>query len=160
MSFICVLKCILSSKCNYFLSLLLFALFENQNTAQLYARHFFSKILSVYWVKKSPQGRNKKYKHFPVRVHLYVVKRHRAKKDSKRFIKVMSFLILAYAQIIKKQDNFFSYPALNNNFVFDNSKSQQSNLLLLQFLKFFLRQMYLSNHHLQHHLSLKFYVFL
>ena len=121
---------------------------------------FFSKILSVYWVKKSPQGRNKKYKHFPVRVHLYVVKRHRAKKDSKLFIKVMSFLILAYAQIIKKQDNFFSYPALNNNFVFDNSKSQQSNLLLLQFLKFFLRQMYLSNHHLQHHLSLKFYVFL
>lgn len=38
MGFICVLKCILSSKCNYFLALLLFALFENQNTAQLYAR--------------------------------------------------------------------------------------------------------------------------
>ena len=159
MGFICVLKYILSSKCNSFLSLcylhnLKIGIPPSYTHVKIY------QFSSVYWVKKSPQGWNKKYKHFPVRVHLYVVERHRAKKDSKLFIKVMSFLILAYAQIIKKQDNFFSYPALNNNFVFDNSKSQQSNLLLLQFLKFFLRQMYLSNHHLQHHLSLKFYVFL
>lgn len=55
MGFICVLKCILSSKYNSFLSLSLFALFENRNTAQLHARHFFLKFERSLG-KISPQG--------------------------------------------------------------------------------------------------------
>ena len=43
MGFICVLNCILSSKYNSFLALLLFALFEYRNTAKLYARIFLTK---------------------------------------------------------------------------------------------------------------------